>query len=63
MVERICNLFLFVEQGIIVGIGVRCHEVEGDDDTKLEYLKSHALDDLRDCERWSPFLSWAAPRA
>jgi hypothetical protein len=38
MSEKVFNLFLFVENDIIVGLGARCHEAHGSDREKLSFL-------------------------
>ena len=46
MKEKTFNLFLFVENEIIVGLGASCHESDGSDGEKLSFLQRQVKYDL-----------------
>jgi hypothetical protein len=50
--EKIFNLFLFVENDIIVGLGARCHHADGTDGEKLALLQRQMKHDLPGAERF-----------
>jgi hypothetical protein len=50
--EKIFNLFLFVEEEIIVGLGARCHQGEGSDQEKVAFLQRQVKHDLTGAERF-----------
>ena len=50
--EKVFNLFLFVEDDIIIGLGGRCHQAEGSDQEKLAFLQRQVNHDLRGAERF-----------
>jgi hypothetical protein len=51
--EKIFNLFLFIEDDIVVGLGARCHQAEGSDREKLAYLQRQVKHDLPRAERFA----------
>lgn len=52
MRETVYNLFLFVEDGIITGLGVTSHEVGGSDTEKVALLQRNVRDDLATVRRF-----------
>ena len=52
MKEKIFNLFLFIEDEVIVGLGVRCHQADGSDREKLALLQRQVKHDLPGAERF-----------
>jgi hypothetical protein len=50
--EKIFNLFLFVENDIIVNLGARCHQADGSDREKLSFLQRHVKHDLPEAVRF-----------
>lgn len=53
MKERIFNLFLYSNLDIISQVGAVCHEIEGEDDEKLSFLKSRVDVDFNNAEKFS----------
>jgi hypothetical protein len=51
--EKVFNLFLLVENDIIVGLGARCHLVEGLDREKIAFLQRQVKHDLAQAERFT----------
>lgn len=51
--ERIFNLFLFVEQNTIIELGSAVYEVEGLEHQKTDFLRQRATIDFRTCERFN----------
>jgi hypothetical protein len=52
MKEKVLNLFLFVEDDIIVGLGARCHHAEGSDREKIAFLQRQVKHDLAQADRF-----------
>ncbi len=57
MLEKIFNLYLFVQSGstlpnIIRELGAVVHDCSGTDDAKLAFLQEHAGDDLKAARRF-----------
>jgi hypothetical protein len=50
--EKVFNLFLFVENDIIVGLGARCHQADGSDREKLAFLQRQVKHDVKTAERF-----------
>jgi hypothetical protein len=50
--EKVFNLFLFIEDNIIVGLGARCHQADGTDRDKLTFLQRQVKHDLPSAERF-----------
>jgi hypothetical protein len=50
--EKIFNLFLFLENEIIVGLGARCHQADGSDREKLALLQRQVKHDLPGADRF-----------
>lgn len=46
MTEKIFNLFLFIENGIVHKLGAVCHRMSGSDQEKTDFLRSQAETDL-----------------
>jgi hypothetical protein len=46
MKEKLFNLFLLIEDGIICQIGAVCHEKDGTDEQKTKFLQSQVDSDL-----------------
>lgn len=53
MREKVFNLFLFIEDEIIVGLGARCHQTEGSDGEKIAFLQRQVKHDLPAAQRFS----------
>jgi hypothetical protein len=45
--EIILNIYLIINSGIVEAFKVVSYEIEGGDDSKIEFLKSHAKEDYR----------------
>ena len=52
MKEKIFNLFMFVKNEIVVGLGARCHQADGSDREKLEFLQRQVRHDLPGAQRF-----------
>lgn len=52
MKEKVFNLFLFIENDIIVGLGARCHQADGSDREKLAFLQRQVKHDVKAAERF-----------
>lgn len=57
MIEKIFNLYLFMQSGsalpnVIRELGAVAHDCDGTDDTKLVFLQEHAEDDLKATQRF-----------
>lgn len=50
--ERVFNLFLFIDKGIISTYGAYFHKISGTEDQKCEYLKAHVQIDLPKARRF-----------
>ena len=50
--ERIFNLFLFVEHGVIASYGATFHKMTGAEHEKLAYLQSRVMDDVQQSRRF-----------
>jgi hypothetical protein len=50
--EKVFNLFLFVDDDIIVGLGARCHHAEGSDREKIAFLQRQMRHDLAQADRF-----------
>lgn len=50
--ERIFNLFLFVEHGLIANYGAKYHKMTGTERHKLAYLQSRVEDDVLQSRRF-----------
>jgi hypothetical protein len=50
--EKVFNLFLFVENDIIIGLGARCHLAEGSDREKIAFLQRQVKHDLARAEQF-----------
>lgn len=56
MLEIILNIYLIIENGLVTSFKVKSYEMEGGDDSKIEFLKSRARED------YSSAYSFDAPR-
>jgi hypothetical protein len=50
--EKVFNVFLFVEDAIIIGLGARCHHADGSDREKIAFLQRQVKHDLAQAERF-----------
>ena len=50
--ERVFNLFLFVEHGVIATYGAKCHKMSGTEPYKLAHLQSLVNDDVLQSRRF-----------
>lgn len=51
MSEKIANLFLFINAGVIDEIGIVWHDRSGPDDEKISFLQFSAEHDVLHCKR------------
>lgn len=47
MLETILNIYIVIENGLVVAFKAKAYEVEGNDETKIKYLKEHAKEDFQ----------------
>lgn len=59
MSEKVVNLFLFINDGLIREIGATWHDAKGSDDVKLLFLQSKVEDDWRGSRR-HPVPGWCS---
>ena len=52
MAEKVFNLFLIIENDIIVEIGGKFHKRDGSDEEKLSFLQSKIEDDIKSARRF-----------
>jgi|ERR1022692_3187904 hypothetical protein len=52
MVERIANLFVYIDGDTISELGAAFHEADGTDSEKVTFLKSQVDSDYRTCRRF-----------
>jgi hypothetical protein len=50
--EKVFNLFLFIKDDIIIGLGARCHQADGTDREKMALLQRQVKHDLPNAERF-----------
>ena len=44
--ETILNIYLIIENNYVVGFKAKGYELDGDDKTKIQFLKKHAREDF-----------------
>lgn len=53
MLEIILNIFLIIENGLVVAFKVKAHEMEGGDDRKIKFLKENVNADFETARDFS----------
>lgn len=46
MLEKILNIYLIIEKGLVVSFKAKSYEIEGSDETKIKFLKENARNDF-----------------
>jgi hypothetical protein len=46
LLEKILNIYLIIEKGLVVSFKAKSYEIEGSDETKIKFLKENARNDF-----------------